>query len=223
MWVKICGTTSLQDAELAAEAGADALGFVFAESRRRVTPRAVRAITKHLPEQIERYGVFVNPTFDEVVEAAEEAGLTGVQVHATRDPALTARLRAYWSSQPQPVTMKLLQVLHFTAETLPAELAALSEDYWIDAALIDSHTPNAAGGTGVRFDWQKASAAIRAAAPQLRLIVAGGLSPENVMEAITLMRPWGVDVVTGVEASPGHKDAAKVRTFVQRAREAAAG
>ncbi len=228
MWIKICGNTNLQDAVLALEAGADALGFVFAPSPRQVTPAQVRAITSRLPARIERYGVFVNAVFDEIVSAVDQAGLSGVQLHSTGDPLLATRLREHFSARSR--RLGLLQVLHLDppgavsavqTTSLNSQLAELQADHSLDAILIDSRTAHAQGGTGLRFDWNAASGSIFAAAPQLRLIVAGGLTPGNVAEAIATLRPWGVDVVSGVEESPRLKDPTKLRAFISRARSAA--
>ena len=218
MWIKICGTTTLEDAMLAVETGADALGFIFAESPRRIAPEAAGAIAAQLPQKIERYGVFVDASFDAIVSAVETAGLTGVQLHIARDPLLAGKLREYFRSRP----LQILHVLHYTPETLETELKTLQEDAAVDAVMIDSRTAHAVGGTGTRFDWHRADEILRHAAPRLRLIVAGGLSPENIREAVAALQPWGVDVVTGVEASPGRKDPEKVRLFIERARAAAA-
>ena len=239
MWVKICANTNLEDARTAIDAGADALGFVFAPSPRQVTPAQVRSITARLPQHVERYGVFVDPSFDSVIETVAEAGLSGVQLHAGSGPAagpeLATRLRAHYNAAgvgPGPSKrMGLLQALHFPAagegfgpaqsQGFDAQLAEMGADHSLDAVLIDSRTATAPGGTGLRFDWAQASGSFLLAAPHLRLIAAGGLSPDNVAEAIATLRPWGVDVVTGVEASPGRKDPAKVRAFVERARATA--
>ncbi len=221
VWVKICGTTTREDAQTAVDAGADALGFVFAASPRRVTPAQVGRITGKLPEHIERWGVFVRPSLAEVIATVEEAGLTGVQIHATDDPTLAARVRSYFSAVEGRKRLGLLQVLHF-GPGFDAQLASLRQDHSVDAVLVDSRTAAVEGGTGLRFDWAAAGGSFLRAAPHLRLIAAGGLAPENVAEAIAALRPWGVDVVTGVEAAPGRKDAARVRAFVERARKAVA-
>ncbi len=226
MWIKICGNTSLEDAQTAINAGADALGFVFAPSPRQVTPAQVAAITARLPKIIERYGVFVDPSFEFVTRTVAEAGLTGVQLHASHagnDPELATRLRAHFSAIAGRRRLGLLRVLHFSGgdQSFETQLRDLQQDHSIDAVLIDSRTASAAGGTGLRFDWARASGSFLRAAPHLRLIAAGGLSPENVAEAIATLRPWGVDVVSGVEAAPGRKDPVKVRAFVERARATA--
>jgi len=212
LWVKICGNTSLADAQLAADAGADAVGFVFAPSPRRVTPEQVAAITPHLPAAIEKIGVFVDADFDTVAAAVEFAGLTGVQLHAGGAGDLTAQLRERFGPG-----LRILRVIHF-GEDAARQLREAKEDASIDGVLVDSRTATAVGGTGVAFDWQAARATLFAGESPLKLIAAGGLSPANVAEAIATLHPWGVDVVTGVESSPGHKDADKVRAFVLSAR-----
>jgi phosphoribosylanthranilate isomerase len=217
MWVKICGNTSLDDALLAVDAGADAVGFVFAESPRRVTRRQVLTITSKLPASIEKFGVFVDPSFNEVVETVTESGLTGVQLHTTSDPGLARRLREHFAAIPGYGYLNILRVLHY-GSGLDAQLSALAHDHASDALLIDSSTAKAVGGTGITFDWRAAQGSVLRHAPHLRMVIAGGLRPENVAEAIDTLRPWGVDVVSGVEAAPGRKDAAKVKAFVETAR-----
>jgi phosphoribosylanthranilate isomerase len=215
MWVKICANTSLGDAQLAAEAGADAVGFVFAESVRRVTPAQVRTITPKLPPLIEKYGVFVDAGFNEIVRTVEECGLTGVQLHAANDPSLPSRLREHFSRP-----LRILKVIHYGGD-LGIQLQGAQSDPAIDAVLVDSRTATLVGGTGRKFDWEAASGSLRLAGSHLRIVVAGGLNPDNVGDAIHTLRPWGVDVVTGVEDAPGKKDPAKIKAFVENARIAA--
>jgi phosphoribosylanthranilate isomerase len=220
MWIKICGTTSLADAQHAANNGASAVGFVLAPSPRRVTVDQVRAIAPHLPRNVERYGVFVDATFDEIVIAVREGDLTGVQLHANDDPDLPRRLRGHFAAAG--ATISILAVLAYSEDMEPqiqtiARNAA--RDGAIDALLIDSRSPIGHGGTGTRYDWQAAQHLFRRVAPQLRLIAAGGLSPDNVAEAIRTLTPWGVDVATGVEAAPGRKDPTRVSAFIRNARE----
>lgn len=219
MWVKICANTNLADAAHAVNSGADALGFVFAPSPRRVTAEEVRRITAQLPSQVERYGVFVDAGFEEIVATVAEAGLNGAQLHVNRDPQLPARLRAHFAAQPEP--FHLLSVVHFAAD-IEQKLSLLERDGASDAILVDARTEHAAGGTGLRFDWEAARPTLLSRAGRTRLILAGGLTPENIAEAVTLLDPWGVDVVSGVEASPGRKDSARVEAFIQNARGACA-
>src|SRR5271170_4595094 len=116
MWVKICANTNLEDAQLAAEAGANAVGFVFAESVRRVTPAQVRAITPHLPASIEKYGVFVDSSVDEIVATIEQCGLTGVQLHAWNDPDLPRKLRERFPATSGHARLGILKVIHYSGD-----------------------------------------------------------------------------------------------------------
>jgi phosphoribosylanthranilate isomerase len=218
LWVKICANTSLEDAQLAADAGADAVGFIFAPSLRRVTPAQAAAIVPHLPPALEKIGVFVDASFDEIVATVEAAGLTGVQLHFNAAPELPAQLRERFGSP-----LRILRVVHFDAATA-ASAGELNHDSNVDGILVDSRTATAVGGTGKAFDWSLASKTLfQDANARTRLIAAGGLTPENVAEAIAILRPCGVDVVSGVEAAPGRKDPDKVRAFVANARAAHRG
>jgi phosphoribosylanthranilate isomerase len=211
LWIKICANTSLEDALAAADAGADALGFVLAPSPRQVTPSQVAAIVAALPAKIEKIGVFVNAPLDEIAATVKACGLTGVQLHCGADESLTVQLRARFGPR-----LRLLRVVHFTPD------AKIPDDVSADAFLVDSRTATAVGGTGVAYDWALAAATLfQNANARERLVAAGGLTPENVAEAIARLKPWGVDVVSGVEAAPGRKDAAKMRLFVANARSAA--
>jgi phosphoribosylanthranilate isomerase len=217
IWIKICGNTTLEDALMAADAGADAVGFVFAPSPRRVTAAQVAAIVPHLPVTIEKIGVFVDATLDEIVSTVQACGLTGVQLHFDAAPELPAQLH-----ERLALELRILRVVHFGAgngEQQAAEIAEISRNPHVDAVLVDSRTETAVGGTGVAFDWAEARKALfQNAEARKRLIAAGGLNSDNVAEAIATLRPWGVDVVSGVESAPGRKDRAKVREFVARAR-----
>jgi phosphoribosylanthranilate isomerase len=212
IWIKICGNTSLEDARLAAEAGADAVGFVFASSPRRVTAAQVAAITPHLPPDLEKIGVFVDSSLDEIASTVRAAGLTGVQLHSDSGPNSPALLRAEFGPG-----FRILRVIHFGADAAH-QAGVIMPDSNIDAILVDSRTATAVGGTGIAFDWAEARATIFGNTDGVKFVAAGGLTPDNVAEAIATLQPWGVDVVSGVEASPGRKDQAKVRSFVARAR-----
>ena len=212
LWVKICGNTSLADARLAVDAGADAVGFVFAPSPRRVTSAQVAAIVPSLPDSIEKVGIFVDADLATIAATVEQCGLTGVQVHKDE---LTGLLRARFG-----LGLRILRVIHF-GEDAARQMQAASMDSKIDGVLVDSRTSTAVGGTGITFDWKAARAAVFTGENRLKLIAAGGLSPNNVAEAIATLNPWGVDVVSGGELSPGKKDPEKVRAFVANARTAA--
>ena len=214
LWIKICANTSLGDAQLAADAGADAVGFVFAPSPRRVTAEQAAKIVAQLPAALEKIGVFVDAGFDEIAATVEAAGLTGVQLHFDAPAALPAQLRERFGPK-----LRILGVVHFDSAATK-RVAAMARNAHVDALLVDSRTAAAVGGTGVAFDWDAARGLIFDADGPMKFIAAGGLTPENVTEAIATLRPWGVDVVSGVEAAPGRKDAAKVRAFVDRARAA---
>jgi phosphoribosylanthranilate isomerase len=215
LWIKFCANTSLEDATIAAEAGADAVGFVFAPSPRRVTAEQVAAIVPWLPAKIEKIGVFVGATLDEIAATVETAALTGVQLHSEVTVDETAKLRARFGPG-----LRILRVVHFEGGA-PERAEAAVQDISVDAILIDSRTATAVGGTGKSYDWALAGKTLfQDTRTRKRLVAAGGLTPENVAEAIATLRPWGVDVVSGVEAAPGRKDAAKVRSFVANARAA---
>ncbi len=214
LWVKICANTSLEDAQLAAAAGADAVGFVFAPSPRRVTAPQVAAIVPYLPAALEKIGVFVDATLDEIVSTVRTCGLTGVQLHSEASPELSAMLRELLGPK-----LRILRVVHFGAGAAEQAIAA-NQDPNVDAILIDSRTATAVGGTGVAFDWTEARQTVFGAHGKFKLIAAGGLSAANVAEAIATLRPFGVDVASGVELAPGRKDPAKVLAFVANARAA---
>jgi len=215
IWIKICGNTSLEDALLATEAGADAVGFVFAPSPRRVTAAEAALITPHLPAAVEKIGVFVDAAVDEIVATVQLCGLTGVQLHFDAEPELPAKLHERLGPK-----VRILRVIHFAAKTggqYAAQIAEHARNPHVNAVLVDSRTEKAVGGTGVAFDWAEARESLFQNA-EARLIAAGGLGPDNIAEAIRTLRPWGVDAVSGVEAAPGRKDPAKVREFVARVR-----
>jgi phosphoribosylanthranilate isomerase len=218
LWVKICGNTSLEDARLAVEAGADAVGFVFAASPRQVTVADVASINSHLPATVEKIGVFVDAELADIYTTVRACGLTGVQLHFAASPEIPARLHErLWPA------LRILRVVHF--ETAAADLVARqitehAANPHVDGVLVDSRTATAVGGTGVTFDWAAARKTVFSDAGTLRMVAAGGLNPSNVAEAIATLRPWGVDVVSGVESAPGRKDPIKVWEFVARARVA---
>jgi len=222
MWVKICANTCLEDALKAAELGADAVGFVFAPSKRQVTAAQVKTITAELPVGVERVGVFGAGRVDDIAGAAREAGLTAVQMHGGVDLEFATELgmrlgpgigiieTAAWSVEDNEVSR--MRVL--------AQMAAVAGASMPYRMLIDSKVGSSAmGGTGKTFDWASARDVL-ASQPSLKVIVAGGLTPDNVAEAIGVLRPWGVDVASGVEIEPGRKDFAKLKCFIENARGA---
>ncbi len=214
LWIKICANTTLEDAQLAADAGANAVGFVFAPSPRRVTAAQVAEITPHLPARLEKIGVFVDATLNEISATVRACRLTGVQLHSQAGADMPAQLRENFG-----VKLRILRVVHFGPEA-SKHAAAIMADKNVDAILVDSRTATAVGGTGVAFDWTSARETVFQRA-EARLVAAGGLTPDNVAEAIATLRPWGVDVASGVEMAPGRKDPRKVRDFIAKARAGA--
>jgi len=198
--VKICGITSEPDALLAVGLGADALGFVFAPSPRQVSPRAVQQIVDRLPREILTVGVFRNEAPERVVEVVNGIGLRAAQLHGNESAAQTR-----WVAERVPFTIRAFPAGHPDI--------ALVEEYGVNAVMVDSASP----GSGEVFDWRLAEGVVDPA----RLIVSGGLRPDNVGDAVAHLRPYGVDVSTGVESAPGRKDPQKVRAFIVSARQAA--
>ena len=195
--VKICGNVTLKDTMAAVEAGADAVGFVFhARSPRVVSPKAVAVIVSHLPPFVTPVGVFVNEKPDVVRQIASDCGIHLVQLHGEESPQYCAELK--------------LSVLKGIRVCSRGDLSMLSL-YRVKAILLDAYVEGVVGGTGTTFDWALAVEA-KAWGP---IILAGGLTPDNVVEAISRVQPYGVDVSSGVEAAPGVKDHAKVRAFVE--------
>lgn len=221
-WVKICGTTSAEDAALAVEAGADALGFVFWESSpRRVTPAAAGKIVAGLPEQVEKVGVFVDEDIERVWQVVEEAGLTGVQFHGHETPRLMKRFleRGRLDDEARTARTWVFKAIPVGGEPYSTLRYVNGAEEVLKAVLLDSGGGRAPGGTGQAFDWQAAQEFVVDLGQRFRVVLAGGLKPENVGRAIALLHPWGVDVVSGVEKQPGRKDPAKVKAFVAAAKE----
>jgi phosphoribosylanthranilate isomerase len=214
-WVKICGTTNLEDALTAVEAGADAVGFVFYEkSPRNVSVEAAREIVEKLPAGVEKVGVFVNECENSICAAADEAGLTAVQMHGDDEDPHVADLVV--GRRPH---LKVLAAISMHQPS-PAGLASVWNPDVVHMFLIDSGNSSRQGGTGEVFDWKASACALDEIRRFGQLVVAGGLTAENVADAIGILKPWGVDVASGVEASPGKKDPEKVRAFVKAVRDA---
>ena len=199
MFVKICGITTEDDALLAVAMGADAISFVFAPSPRQVAAAHVRDIVKRLPPEILTVGVFRDEAPQRVVDVIQAAGLRGAQLHGHESPE-----DARFVKQRVDV---LIQAFPAGSDTLRH-----ADDWGADIILVDSPTP----GSGQVFDWSLAEGAPSGR----RIMLAGGLTPDNVGAAIARVRPWGVDVSTGVESEPGRKDPRKVRAFVANAKAA---
>jgi phosphoribosylanthranilate isomerase len=217
VWVKICANTNLEDARLAAELGADAVGFVFAPSKRQVTSDQVAAIVPHLPARLEKIGVFTSRDAALIADYVRETGLTGVQLHGGFDLGLIQRLRVELGDNAA-----VIQTLHWVVggvdgnvKEIREQLRALERQSAVDRILVDSKMGDTSGGSGVRFDWSAAHSVF--VDSRYPVIVAGGLDPANVGEAIAAMAPWGVDVASGVETAPGRKDPQKLLRFMESA------
>jgi phosphoribosylanthranilate isomerase len=218
-WVKICGTTNLRDAQLSVSCGADALGFIFAPSPRRVDAALAAEIVTALPDEVEKIGVFVDESPARVAETAGRVGLTGVQLHGDEAPGQLANFRRALGNR------KMIKVLAATELLTGQDILAgyLQGRGSIDAFLLDSGSPKQRGGTGVPFVWEKAVPLAKSIQVTMPLIIAGGLNAQNVGEALQWFHPWGVDVVSGVEREPGKKDEAKLREFIAAVRQQEAG
>jgi phosphoribosylanthranilate isomerase len=220
MWVKICANTNVEDTLLAVEAGADAVGFVFAPSKRQVTAVQVAKITAELPGSIDKVGVFTTTDVEEILNVASQAGLTMVQLHSSFDSALIGAV-----VNRSGGVLRILQVVDVpedaNPETMRETLRTALEHPHVAAVLLDASHGGASGGTGKPFDWKRMAAVVRGVSEENggKVIVAGGLRAENVAEAIAEFAPWGVDVASGVEASLGKKDAARVRAFIAAAKK----
>jgi phosphoribosylanthranilate isomerase len=225
MWIKICGNTNLDDAQMAASLGADAVGFVFAPSVRQVKPAEVALITPYLSAGVERVGVFPALGDDqaaamEIARIADQAGLTAVQLHGGVSLPLLHRLHKLFAGRIQ-----IVQTVHWkvgadlaSSADVSRQLKEISSQGLAKRVLIDSKVGAATGGTGITFDWDAARSVLAQAVDDLNLIVAGGLRPDNVIEAIHRLDPWGLDVSSGVEAIPGRKSPEKLAAFIGSAR-----
>jgi phosphoribosylanthranilate isomerase len=226
-WVKICGITNLEDAFTAIDAGANALGFVFyAKSPRNIDPEDVGRMAAEIPDQVERVGVVVPRSMDEVTYVAKAAKVTALQLHLSLMAPLMADTRAYGTNAFASASKIFLALpaAPFIERKSSPDFAALRgaglPKGIFDTVFLDSGTPDQPGGTGRTFDWHAAAPLVVDMRKQVNVVLAGGLHPGNVAEAMSVLHPWGVDVTSGVEASPGKKDPEKVRAFVRAVREA---
>jgi phosphoribosylanthranilate isomerase len=205
MWVKICGITRIEDAVSAARFGADAVGFVFAESPRRVTPDEAQKICRDMPDGPARVGVFVDSPVEEVREISSYCGLDLVQLHGDEG-------HDYCSALGE----KAIKALRVNGTLDIARATRYSQEGDVEALLLDGFHPGKRGGTGSTFDWRM----VRLIEGGPRLIIAGGLRPENVAELVKIARPYGVDASSGIEKAPGVKDPVLMYRFIENARKA---
>ena len=203
MRVKICGITNLPDALAAVDAGADALGFmIYEQSPRAISIDSAAAITRELPPFVTKVGVFVDPAIELVKAALAKSQLNAIQLHGNETPEFCADLRA-----------SVIKAFRIEG---PESLEPMRR-YQTSAWLLDSFVPGKPGGTGSKFNWDLA---VRAKAWGRPILLAGGLTPENVASAVKQVQPYGVDVSSGVESAPGKKDRAKMRDFIAAAQAA---
>lgn len=226
-WIKICGITNLEDARSAVAAGADALGFVFYEkSPRNVTPEAVANIVAELAPTIEMVGVCAGRAVAEWREIARGSKLTSLQFHLRFEAAdYLEQWRSFCSLARSSPEKRYLAIPFALVEDPPSDRSAKLWDLGsgdhsgCDAFFLDSGTVDRPGGTGKAFDWARAAHWVESAQRKTKVVVSGGLRPSNVAQAIRILKPWGVDVASGVEQAPGRKDPQKIRAFIAAVRQ----
>lgn len=199
-WIKICGITNLEDGLKATSLGVDALGFIFAPSLRRVKPEDAKKIILALPKTLLKVGVFVNEAPEEVQRVAEYCGLNALQFHGQESPEYCRQF-----------FMPIFKAIHIEDTENLKEM----EKYFDVSFLLDTYNSTKAGGTGAPFPWEIALKA----KDKGNFILSGGLNPVNVGNAIKKVRPWGVDVCSGVETVPGKKDFLKISDFIKEVRK----
>lgn len=195
MIVKICGIKTLEIAQIASDAGADLLGFVFAPSKRQITPKDAARIAQALPRSVKKVGVFVNETAENIVQIADYVGLNMIQLHGEETPHIVHKL-----TYPTIKAFPIDEIMQNNVRDFPS-----------DYTLIDSPKGRYHGGTGQPFNWHLAT---HLAHDKDKLILAGGLTPENVNDAVRIVKPYGVDVSSGVETN-GEKDSLKIKQFIK--------
>jgi phosphoribosylanthranilate isomerase len=195
--VKFCGITNIDDALKACELGVDALGFVFAKSKRQISPEKAAEIIEKLPPLISTVGVFVDEDIDIVKDIKEKCRLDYIQLHGDETSDYCRLLNG-----------KIIKTIKNNIETISY--------YEVSCILLDTYVPGVSGGTGKVYDW---SLALKAKKYNKPIILAGGLTPENVAEAVRKVKPYGVDVSSGIEKSPGEKNYKKMKEFMKRVRE----
>ena len=206
MRVKICGITQIEQGRKIAELGADSLGFIcVAQSPRYITPNKIKEIADRLPDTTDRVGVFVNSSIAEIAAVVSQANLTAVQLHGAESPEFCLQLRQ--AIAPEIESIKAFRVK--STETLTAT-AAYSK--CVDTLLLDAYHPGLHGGTGKTIDWQD----LNQYQPDIPWMLAGGLTPDNVTDALSRLQPDGIDLSSGVERSPGDKDLTEVARLFQK-------
>ena len=200
MRVKICGITKIKQGQEIVELGADSLGFICVErSPRYITPDKIKAIADNLPTQIDKVGVFADCALTEIITVVNTANLTAVQLHGSETPDFCAQLR-----QALPCEIELIKAFHIKTAASLQDTKAYKDK--VDTLLLDAYHPQMLGGTGKTIDWQD----LKQFKPALPWMLAGGLNPDNIADALSRLQPDGIDLSSGVERSPGDKDLNKV-------------
>ncbi len=208
MRIKICGITQPEQGQAIAQMGATALGFICVKaSPRYVTPEQIRAVVQALPENVDRIGVFANTSWEEICQTVAVAGLTGVQLHGDESPEFCHRLRQLL---PKVEIIKALRVRNSQALT-QAEVYT----NWVDTLLLDAYHPQYLGGTSKTLDWIN----LRQFQPKCPWLLAGGLTPDNILDALSHVHPNGIDLSSGLERTPGDKDLDKVAQLFKSLKE----
>ena len=205
MRIKICGITQPEQGKVIASLGATTLGFICVPaSPRYVNSIQIRAVVEELSQTVERIGVFANSTKEEICQIVAVAGLTGVQLHGDESPEFCHQLR---SMLPKVEIIKALRIPTYQA-------LAQAENYfnWVDTLLLDAYHPQMLGGTGKTLDWKT----LQQFQPICPWLLAGGLTPDNILDALAQIRPSGIDLSSGVERAPGDKDLAKVAKLFEK-------
>jgi phosphoribosylanthranilate isomerase len=209
-WIKICGTTSLEDAHSSIEAGADAMGFIFAPSKRRILTENAQKIIRELPPNIEKIGVFMDAGAMGIRKVIREAELTGIQMHGEGE--FPPEVYSYLPEDRRDKLRKIKTLIVWQ------DFERNFDSYAAVPGVVDTWLFDSGAGSGQTFDWQSVRAKL--GERQGQFVVAGGLNPQNVGDAIRTFKPWGVDVVSGVEREPGRKDPEKLKAFVAAVRKA---
>lgn len=195
--IKICGITNIEDAQAAVEFGADALGFIFyKKSKRYIDPQVAAKIISSLPPFLAKVGVFVNQSMEEIAQIREAAGINAAQLHGDEAPEFVSS-----------ISFETIKAIRVKDETDLDKVA----QYSAQAILFDTYSDKQYGGTGKSFDW----GILKDFSHTKHIILSGGLNPENVLDAVTIVRPYAVDVSSGVEAQPGKKDHTKIKKFIE--------
>lgn len=206
-WVKICGLTNWDDAELVASSGANALGFIFAASKRQISPQKAKEIISYLPRDLEKVGVFMDQDSREVRKIAEYCSLTGLQFHGNEPPQYCKDFKDF----------TVIKAFRVNTERGWQGIATYIKTKSVDRILLDTYVPGVPGGTGKTFPWNLVNS--RKNWEEIPLIIAGGLNPENVAIVIREVKPFGIDVGSGVEREPGKKDEQKIKQFIHEVKK----